>query len=268
MAEQGFKVSGSISAEGSQFVNVTTISAATYDLLVTDYILNVAYTGTGEVTSLTLPTAQVEAGRIIKIVDTGGNASTNNITIDTEGSETINGEATYVIDVDYGVVELYCDGTNWFSSGAAQQSSASANGIALIDSNGTVGSLTLTNGDAIPVFQDEVYSNTSNVSINSTTQIILSAGKTYKLIADMSLGFSGISSAQYTFYNVTGTAAIGSEGASLTSTYTATHGDNDCEAVAIIDVSVNTTIELRVVSTSNNITSVLTGSKVVVEELD
>ena len=92
----------------------TTVAAATYDLLVTDYILNVTYTGTGAVTSLTLPTAQVVSGREFTVVDGGGNASVNNITIDTEGAETIIGNATYVINTDYNSVTLYSDGINWF----------------------------------------------------------------------------------------------------------------------------------------------------------
>jgi len=93
--------------------NITTVNAATYDLLATDNILHVTYTVTGAVTSLTLPTAQVIAGRTIVIKDTG-NASVNSITIDTEGSETIDGAATYLISLDYESVSLYCDGTNWF----------------------------------------------------------------------------------------------------------------------------------------------------------
>jgi len=99
---------------GSKIDNVTIVAAATYDLLVTDYILDIAYTATGAVTSLTLPTAQVVKGRIIIIKDSGGTAGTNNITIDTEGAETIDGAATAVISSNYTSINLYSDGTNWF----------------------------------------------------------------------------------------------------------------------------------------------------------
>lgn len=102
-----------VSSTGSK-VGVTTVNAATYDLLVTDYILHVTYTGTGAVTSLTLPSAQVVSGRVIHIKDAGGNAGTNNITIDTEGSETIDGSATAVINSNYSAYSLYSDGSNWF----------------------------------------------------------------------------------------------------------------------------------------------------------
>jgi len=95
----------------------TTVNAATYDLLVTDSILHVTYTTTGAVTSLTLPTAQATAGRTITIKDAGGNAGTNNITIDTEGSETIDGDSTWVINGNYDWLILYSDGSNWFIIG-------------------------------------------------------------------------------------------------------------------------------------------------------
>ena len=98
--------------------NVTTVSAATYDLLVDDKILHVTYTTTGAVTSLTLPTAQCDDasdyGRVITIKDAAGNSNTNNITVDTEGSETIDGAATLVLDVDYVSYDLYCENDDWF----------------------------------------------------------------------------------------------------------------------------------------------------------
>jgi len=99
---------------GSLKQGVTIVNAATYDLLTTDLLLHVTYTGTGAVTSLTLPTAQVEIGRVITIKDAGGSAGTNNITIDTEGAETIDGEDTYVINGNYDGITIYSDGSDWF----------------------------------------------------------------------------------------------------------------------------------------------------------
>lgn len=92
----------------------TVVNATTYDLLTADKLLHVTYTATGAVTSLTLKTDQVVAGRSVIIKDAGGNSATNNITIDTEGSETIDGEDTLVLSSNYSAVNLYSDGTNWF----------------------------------------------------------------------------------------------------------------------------------------------------------
>jgi len=103
-----------IQSYGAIFRHITVVNAATYDLLPSDDILNVTYTATGAVT-ITLPTAQCVAGRTIVIKDAGGNAGTNNITIDTEGSETIDGAATEVISSNYDSVTIYSDGSNWFT---------------------------------------------------------------------------------------------------------------------------------------------------------
>ena len=65
--------------------------------------------------TITLPTASVVKGRAFIIKDEDGNAATNNITVATEGSETIDGAATYVLTSNYESVGLYSYGTNWFT---------------------------------------------------------------------------------------------------------------------------------------------------------
>jgi len=105
---------GTTKLAGGVTHNVTTVNAATYDLATDDYILNVTYPGTAAVTSLTLMTAQTLAGRVVHIKDASGNAGTNNITIDTEGSETIDGAATLTINTNYQSYSLYSDGSDWF----------------------------------------------------------------------------------------------------------------------------------------------------------
>lgn len=55
-----------------------------------------------------------EAGRLFRVKDEEGNAGTYNVTISTEGAETIDGAATYVIGNDYGAVGLYSNGSNLF----------------------------------------------------------------------------------------------------------------------------------------------------------
>lgn len=79
------------------------------------YVVN--YTDTGAV-SFILGTAAVVDGRVVTIKDGELNANTNNITISTEASETIDEAATYVMDADGESVTLTSDGTNWFVTGA------------------------------------------------------------------------------------------------------------------------------------------------------
>ena len=91
----------------------TAVTGASHTVAKTDYIIWCTYTATGTVT-VTLPTAQVQAGRSLYIVDKS-DASANNITIATEGSETVDGSATGTINTQYGHLHLVSDGTNWYS---------------------------------------------------------------------------------------------------------------------------------------------------------
>lgn len=92
----------------------TTASGATHSLSATDFIIHSTYTPTNTQT-ITLTTAQTLDGRLIIIKDAGGNAAANNITIDTEGSEKVDGANSIAITANYGVARLYSDGTNWFT---------------------------------------------------------------------------------------------------------------------------------------------------------
>lgn len=99
---------------GANIRTITPVAAATYDTTANDYFLLVTYTGTGPVTSLTLMSADCQNGRILIIKDGGGNSTVNNITIDTEGAENIDGAATLVINADYGSRNLICYSSNWY----------------------------------------------------------------------------------------------------------------------------------------------------------
>lgn len=62
--------------------------------------------------TLTLPAPSI--GSYIAVIDSTGSGETNNITINPNASETINGASSYVINLGYGSVILASDGTNWF----------------------------------------------------------------------------------------------------------------------------------------------------------
>lgn len=67
--------------------------------------------------TLTLASADASAGNQVLVVDATGTAASNIITIDTEGSETIVGEASITVSDNYASALLASDGTNWFVAG-------------------------------------------------------------------------------------------------------------------------------------------------------
>lgn len=89
-----------------------TATAASMTAAASDFIIGV--TSTAAARTITLPTAEVVAGKSYYVKDESGAAGTNNITVATQGSETIDGASTYVIKQDYQGVWLYSDGTDWF----------------------------------------------------------------------------------------------------------------------------------------------------------
>ena len=92
----------------------TELDAATYDVLATDFQIRVLHTATAAVT-ITLPTALLGVLTHLEIMDSGQNAGTNAITVETEGSEVIDGAATATINTNGGSLVLTNDGANWFN---------------------------------------------------------------------------------------------------------------------------------------------------------
>lgn len=86
----------------------------------------IGVTSTAAPRAIVLDSDDVVDGRVIWVKDESGGAATNNITVSTEGAETIDGAATFVISTNYGVMGFYSDGSNWFT----------------IDSEGSAGGLT------------------------------------------------------------------------------------------------------------------------------
>jgi len=81
-------------------------------------ILFVDPSGTGGLT-ITLASADTQDGHGLTIIDVGENAEANPITVQTEGSETIDGASTKEITTDSAQLLLESNGTNWFTAGGA-----------------------------------------------------------------------------------------------------------------------------------------------------
>jgi hypothetical protein len=100
--------------------NVLGLSLGVYTLTTgTTYTVTAAETivlvdsATGGAKTITLPLATTYTGRIIVVKDAKGTAGTDNITVDGNGSETVDGTANVVINTNYGKVGLVSDGTKW-----------------------------------------------------------------------------------------------------------------------------------------------------------
>jgi hypothetical protein len=104
----GLTLSGStLSANSLPTIARTAVTTSTYTVLTTDYL--VSYTGTtGSV--LTLPAATT-AGKPFIIKDGGGNAGTNAITIQANGTDTIDGNVQIYIQQNYGSVMIVSTGS-------------------------------------------------------------------------------------------------------------------------------------------------------------
>lgn len=90
----------------------TTVADLAYTVLTTDRLI--AYTSLTAARTVTLPAASTMSSRLITIKDEAGTAGTNNITVDANGAETIDGQLTKLIHTNYGTLTLYCNGTSWF----------------------------------------------------------------------------------------------------------------------------------------------------------
>lgn len=137
----------------------------------------------GGAVTVQLATADVKAGRTIEIIDDGSNAGTNNITVNTEGSETIGpgGASSKTIAVDDARIILESNGTNWNATNrnveresvvTDQASIGQVVGRAESNNNQTVSTSTVTqvNLNIVNIEDTDILSvDTSNDKISVTT---------------------------------------------------------------------------------------------------
>jgi hypothetical protein len=90
----------------------TTVIASNYTVKTNDYVISVDSTAMS--IGITLPSSStaIQSGETFIIKDSGGGASTNNITVSGNGNN-IDGAATYIIGNNYAAVVLTFNGTSW-----------------------------------------------------------------------------------------------------------------------------------------------------------
>lgn len=103
---------GGLQLSSEIYLNRTSV-AASYSTVAKDIYIGV--TNTDSARTITLSSVDTEDKRIIIVNDESGGAGTNNITVDTQGAQTIDGAASVAIATNYGSVRLISDGTNWFT---------------------------------------------------------------------------------------------------------------------------------------------------------
>jgi hypothetical protein len=95
----------------SKVIRTAITSGTTYTQLISDFYIGV---NVANAITITLLAAASWSGRYLIIKDESGKAGTYNITVDADGSETIDGDLTYKIVINYQSVTLYSNGTSIF----------------------------------------------------------------------------------------------------------------------------------------------------------
>ncbi|MHA2064636.1 MAG: hypothetical protein ACXABY_09710 [Candidatus Thorarchaeota archaeon] len=109
-ASQIIKSDGTDPAWAHKFATVA--KSAGYTTTLADEVILV---NTDAGRAIVLGTAATVNGKVQIIKDSDGTgAGTNNITVSTEASETIDGGATYVMNADRESITVVSNGTNWF----------------------------------------------------------------------------------------------------------------------------------------------------------
>lgn len=100
---------GKLTTQSARCKKVTSVTDATYTVLLTDDVVDVNRAGT---VTLTMPVGP-SRGHEITVQDGGGNAGTYTITVTKASDYNINGGSTKTITANYGRVTFVFNGTQW-----------------------------------------------------------------------------------------------------------------------------------------------------------
>ncbi len=89
-------------------INYKKVTTSTYDILVDNLFIDV---NVGTATTLSLP-QNPPIGTNFIVKDSSGSAGTNNITVTPASGNTIQGQANFVINNNFGSLEIIYNGTN------------------------------------------------------------------------------------------------------------------------------------------------------------
>mgnify|MGYP003132415417 CR=1 FL=1 len=99
-----------LDVEGGIRLNSRDISG-TYNVLGSDFLL--AVNSSGDEVTINLQSASNNAGRILIIKDETGQANVNNITINRNGSDMIDGQTSFTINTSRTAIILVSTGSTW-----------------------------------------------------------------------------------------------------------------------------------------------------------
>ena len=108
-------MNGTTLQASAQRVSTTVASSFPYTVAEGDYVILVE--GTGSPRTINLPAKANHAGRVLIIKDATGNASSNNIEIDPNGSENIDGTSTKLMNGNKSSLTIVCGSDQWYVLG-------------------------------------------------------------------------------------------------------------------------------------------------------
>ena len=153
-------------------------------------------------------------------------------------------------------------------AGFVKASGYSKKGTAILGNLSQISSLSIAVGAAIPCFANTIYNDSTSISIVSTTQVKILAGKKYKITGQFAFTQASVTGAAIRMYNRTAGAYMGSM-AQVTPANDPGNNTfvNFCEHYLVATVDIIIELHNIVVSTAN-ITILYPGNKLVIEEVE